>query len=145
MSAWVKHNKLEDITSLMIYDLNDFTPSGTLCYYKEKAESEAAHMMPTTLLNEFCNLWWYIQHLILESDCDYDDEDFDNPLDDDNWLLQSRGKYMKFVIYHSSNATEPRQTSNHKLVSFRKGTKREEPAIILPRMKGILQMFVHNC
>ena len=145
MRAWVKHNKFEDITSLMIYDLNDFTPSGTLCYYKEKAESEAAHMMPTTLLNEFCNLWWYIQHLILESDCDYDDEDFDNPLDDDNWLLQSRGKYMKFVIYHSSNATEPRQTSNHKLVSFRKGIKREEPAIILPRMKGILQMFVHNC
>ena len=35
---------------------------------------------------------------------------------------------MKFVIYHSSTATEPRNTSNQKLVSFRKGTKREETA-----------------
>ena len=35
---------------------------------------------------------------------------------------------MKFVIYHSSNATEPRNTSNQKLVSFRKGIKWEETA-----------------
>ena len=35
---------------------------------------------------------------------------------------------MKFVIYHSSTATEPRNTSNQKLVSFRKGIKREETA-----------------
>ena len=35
---------------------------------------------------------------------------------------------MKFVIFHSSNVTEPRQTSNQKLVSFRKGIKREETA-----------------
>ena len=28
--AWVKRDKLEDITSLLIFDLNDFTPSGTL-------------------------------------------------------------------------------------------------------------------
>ena len=33
---------------------------------------------------------------------------------------------MKYVIYHSSTATEPRNTSNQKLVSFRKGIKREE-------------------
>ena len=31
------------MTSLLIYDLNDFTPTGTLCYYKEKAESEDAY------------------------------------------------------------------------------------------------------
>ena len=48
MRAWVKHNKLEDMTSLLIYDLHDFTPSGTLCYYKEKPESEVAIMMLTT-------------------------------------------------------------------------------------------------
>ena len=47
-------------------------------------------------------------------------------LDEDNWLLQTRGKYMKFVIYHSSTATEPRNTSNQKLVSFRKDIKMEE-------------------
>ena len=33
---------------------------------------------------------------------------------------------MKYVIYHSSTATEPRNTSNQKLVSFRKAIKREE-------------------
>ena len=35
---------------------------------------------------------------------------------------------MKFVNYHSSTATEPRQTSNQKLVSFRKNIIREETA-----------------
>ena len=41
---------------------------------------------------------------------------------------------MKFVIYHSSTAAEPRNTSNQKLVSFRKGIKREETAY--PTLKG---------
>ena len=49
-------------------------------------------------------------------------------IDEENWLLQTRGKYMKFVIHHFSTATEPRYTSNQKLVSFRKGIKREETA-----------------
>ena len=35
---------------------------------------------------------------------------------------------MKFVIYHSSTASEPRNTSNQKLISFRQGIKREETA-----------------
>ena len=30
MRSWVKHNKLEDMNDLLIHDLNDFTPSGTL-------------------------------------------------------------------------------------------------------------------
>ena len=33
---------------------------------------------------------------------------------------------MKFVIYHSSTATEPRNNSSQKLFTFRKGIKREE-------------------
>ena len=61
--------------------------------------------MPNTPLKELHNLYRYIQHLILESEFDYDDDDFDNPLDEDNWLLQTRGKYMNFVVYHSSTAT----------------------------------------
>ena len=61
----------------------------------------------------------YIQHLILESEFKDDDEEFDNPFDEANWLLQTRGKYMKFVIYNSSTATEPRTTSNRKLISSR--------------------------
>ena len=59
MRSWVKHNKLQDVTDLLIYDLNDFVPSGTLCHYKEKAESEETIMM------KLCNLYRYIQHLIL--------------------------------------------------------------------------------
>ena len=65
MRAWVKYNKLEDMTSLLIYDLNDFTPSGTLCYYKEKVESELAIMMPTTPQKELYNLYRYVQHLMM--------------------------------------------------------------------------------
>ena len=79
-------------------------------------------MMPNTPLKELYNIYRYIQHLILESDND----DFDNPLNEVNWLLQIRGKYMKIVIYHSSTATDLRNTSNQKLVTFRKGIKREE-------------------
>ena len=128
MRSWVKHNKLEDMTDLLMYNLNDFTPTGTLCYYKESAEAKETIMMPSTPLKELYNLSRYIQHLILESKFNYDDDEFDNSLDEDNWFLQTRGKYMKFVIYHSSTATEPRKTSNQKLVSFRKGITREETA-----------------
>ena len=97
-------------------------------FIKRKVESEVAIMMPTTPLKELYNLYWYIQHLIPKSKYDYDNDKFDNPLDKENWLLQTRGKYMKFGIYHSSTATEPRHTSNQKLVSFRKGIKKEETA-----------------
>ena len=83
-----------------------------------------------TPLKELYYLYRYIQHLILESEFDYYDDEFDDPLDEGNWLLQTREKYMKFVIYHSSTATEPRNTSNQKLVSFRKGIKREETAYL---------------
>ena len=77
--------------------------------------------MPNTHQKKLYNLYRYIQHLILESKFDYDDIEFDNPLDEDNWLLQTRRKFMKYVIYHSTTTTEPRIASNQKLVSFRKG------------------------
>ena len=99
-----------------------------MSYYKVSAEAEETKPMPLTPLKEPYNLYRYIQHLILESEFEYDDEEFDNPLDEANWLLQTRGKYMKFVIYNSSTATEPRATSNQRLISFRKGIKREETA-----------------
>ena len=123
----MKHNKLEDFTSILAYDSNDFTPSGVLCYHKDKADSEVSPMMPSTPLKKLYNLCRYIQHLILKAKYDCY-EDFDNPLDEDNWLLQRRGKYMKIVIYHTSNVTEQRQSSNQKLVSFKKGIKMEETA-----------------
>ena len=126
MRSWVKHNGLEDMNKLLIYDLNDFTYTGSLSQYKVSAEAEETKPMPLTPLKELYNLYRYIQHLILESEFEYDDEEFDNPLDEANWLLQTRRKYMKFVTCNSSTATEPRATSNQKLLSFRKGIKREE-------------------
>ena len=120
IKAWVKHQKLENMSDLVIYDLNDFTSTGTLSQYKETAEAEETKTMPNTPLKELYNLYKYIQHLILESKFDYDDDEFENPLDEGNWLLQTRGKYMKFVNCQSSAATE--------LVSFKKGIKREETA-----------------
>ena len=86
MRSWINHNKLEDMSDLLIYDLNDFTPSGTLCHFKEKAESEETIIMPTTPLKELYNLYRY---LILKSEYDDDDDEFDNPLDKENWLLQT--------------------------------------------------------
>ena len=128
MRSWVKDNNLQDMNDLLIHDLNDFTPTGSLSQYKVSAEAEETKPMPLTPLKELYNLYRYIQHLILESEFEYDDDEFENPLNEANWLFQTRGKYMKFVIYNSSTATEPRDTSNQKLISFRKGIKREETA-----------------
>ena len=128
MRSWVKDNNLEDMNDLLIHDLNDFTPTGILSQYKVSAEAEETKPMPLTPLKELYNLYRYIQHHILESEFKYDDEEFDNPLDEANSLLHTRGKYTKFVIYNSSTATEPSATSNQKLISFRKGIKREETA-----------------
>ena len=128
MRSLVKHNNLEDMNDMLLHDLNDFTPTGSLSQYKASAEAEETKPMPITPLKELYNLYRYIQHLILESEFEYDDDEFDNPLEEANWLLQNRGNYMKFVIYHSSTASEPRNTSNQELVSFRKGIKREETA-----------------
>ena len=114
MRSWVKDYNLQDMNNLLTHDLNDFTPTGSLSQYKESAEAEETKPMPITPLKELYNLYRYIHHLILESEFEYDDDEFDNPLDEDNWLLQTRGKFMKFVIYHSSTATDSRNTSSQK-------------------------------
>ena len=98
MRSWVKHNKLAEMSDLLIYDFNDFTPTGTLCHYKETTEAEKTKIMPNTPLKELYNLYRHIQHFILESEFDYDDIEFDKPLDEDNWLLQTRGKFMKYMF-----------------------------------------------
>ena len=89
MRSWVKHNNLEDMSDLLIYDLNDFTLGGTLCHYKETAEATETKLMPNTPLKELYNLYRYIQHLILESEFEYDDEEFENPLDEDTYFVAS--------------------------------------------------------
>ena len=126
MRSWVKDNNLEDMNDLLLHDLNDFTPTGSLSQYKVSAEAEETKPMPITLLKELNNLYRYIQHLILESEFEYDDEEFDNPLDEANWLLQTQGKYMKLVIYNSSTATQPRATSNQNLLVLEKGLKEKK-------------------
>ena len=68
-------------------------------------------MMPNTPLKGPCNIWRYIQHLILKSEYEYDDDVFDNPLNKHNCLLQTKEKYMKFVIHYSSNVAESIQTT----------------------------------
>ena len=126
MRSLVKDNNLQDMNDLLIHDLNDFTPTGSLSQYKVPAEAEETKPMPITPLKELYNLYRYIQHLILESEFEYDDEESDNPLYEANWLYCKQEENMKFVIYNSSTATEPRATSNQKLISFRKGIEREE-------------------
>ena len=79
--SWVKDNNLEDMSDLLLHDLNDFTPSGSFSQYEGSAEAEETKPMPITPLKELYNLYRYIQHLILESKFEYDDEEFDNPLE----------------------------------------------------------------
>ena len=49
-------------------------------------------------------------------------------LNEDTWLFQTRGKFMQYVIYNSSDVRDSRPTANQKLVSFKKGITREESA-----------------
>ena len=130
MRAWVKDNNMTDFTSMLTYTANKFTPTGFLCYYKEKVDAETPTMMPTNLLQELYNLRRYIAHVMNESDYDPDDPDFDHPLSEHNWLSQTRGKFKKYVIYTLSDGIESRPipNKNQKLISFKKGIKREETA-----------------
>ena len=60
----------------MNYTIDDFTPSGNLCYFKENGE-----ILHQTPLQELFNLRWYIQHLI-----DENDDECNNPLNEENWM-----------------------------------------------------------
>ena len=61
-----------------------------------------------TPLQELFNLRWHIQHLIDESQSDDDDDGFDNPLSEDNWMLQANWKFIKYVI-HKKHSMTPKQ------------------------------------
>ena len=60
----------------MNYTTDDLTPSGNLCYINETGE-----ILHQTPLQELFNLRWYIQHLI-----DQSDDEFENPLSQENWM-----------------------------------------------------------
>ena len=110
--TWVKHHKLENFGSLFNHTPDNFTPSSPLSYYKEKVDSEVLLEMPSKPLQELRNTRKYIQHLMDESDYDHDDDDFDDPLSEHNWLSPTRGKFMKYVIHNLSDSTESKPISN---------------------------------
>ena len=56
-------------------------------------------MMSTTPLQMLEYLRWYIQHLIHESGYLYDDVESNYPLSEDKWMLQTHGKFMKYVFF----------------------------------------------
>ena len=110
---WVIYNKLEDFNSLLNYTDEDLIPHGhgKLSYYKENGDSVVKMMSPTPL-QELINLRWYIQHLINESGYLYDDDEFNYPLSEDKWMLQTHGKFMKYVFYILHRMTPEQMKKN---------------------------------
>ena len=110
---WVIYNKLEDFNSLLNYTDEDFKPygGGNLSYYKENGDS-VVKIMPTTPLQMLENLRWYIQHLINESGYLYDDDEFNYPLSEIKWMLQTHGKFMKYVIFTLHRMTPEQMKMN---------------------------------
>ena len=49
-----------------------------------------------------------------ESDHDPDDPDFDDPPSEHNWLSQTRGEFMKYVINTLSDGVESRPIPDKK-------------------------------
>ena len=83
-------NKLENFNSILNYPIDDFTPSGNLCYMNEHG-----HILPYTPMKKIFNLRWYMQHLMDESE-----DEAQNPLSEENWMKQNNCKFIKYVIHH---------------------------------------------
>ena len=69
-------------------------------------------MMTPTPLQELINLRWYIQHVIHESGYLYDDDESNYPLSGDKWMLQTHGKFMKYVFYTLHRMTPEQMKMN---------------------------------
>ena len=110
---WVIYSKLEDFNSLLNNTDEDFKPDGggNLSYYKENGDS-VVKMMSTTPLQMLENLRWYIQYLIHESGYLYDDDESNYPLSEDKWMLQTHGKFMKYVLFTLHRMTPEQMKMN---------------------------------
>ena len=110
---WVIYNKLEDFNSLLNYTDEDLIPHGhrDLSDYKENGDSMVKMMTPTPL-QELINLRWYIQHLIHGSGYLYDDNESNYPLSEDKWMLQTHGKFMKYVLFTLHRMTPEQMKMN---------------------------------
>ena len=113
ITQWVIYNKLEDFNSLLNYTDENLIPHdcGNLSYYKENGDSVVKIMTPTPL-QELINLRWYIQHLIHESGYLCDDDEFNCPLSEDKWMLQTHGKFMKYVLFTLHRMTAEQMKMN---------------------------------
>ena len=113
ITQWVIYNKLEDFNSLLKYTYEDLIPHGhgSLSFYKENGDSVVKMMSPTPL-QELTILRLYIQHLIHESGYLYDDDEFNYPLSEDKWMLQTHGKFMKYVFYTLHRMTPEQMKMN---------------------------------
>ena len=87
---WIIFNKLETFNSILNYPIDDFTPSGNLCYMNEHGD-----ILPYTPMKKIFSLRWYIQHLM-----DENEDEAQHPLSEENWMKQSNCKFMKYVIHH---------------------------------------------
>ena len=87
---WIIFNKLENFNSILNYPIDDFTPSGNLCYMNEHGD-----ILPYTPMKKIFNLQWYIQHLM-----DENEDEAQNPFSEENWMKQNNCKFIKFVIHH---------------------------------------------
>ena len=94
IKEWVVFNKLEDLNSSLKYTDDDFTATGNLCYFNENGEK-----LHYTILQEFYNLRWFIQHLIDENEYEDDDDKWTNPLSESNCIYQTNKDFMKYVIF----------------------------------------------
>ena len=90
LKQWIIFNKLENFNSILNYPIDDFTPSGNLCYMNEHGD-----ILPYTPMKKILNLKWCIQYLTDESE----DED-QNPLSEENWMKQNNWKFIKYLIHH---------------------------------------------
>ena len=92
LKQWIEFNKLENFNSILNYTIDDFTPSGNLCYMNEHGD-----ILPYTPMKKIFNLKWYIQYLIGVDESEDEDQ---NPLSEENWMKQNNCNFMKYVIHH---------------------------------------------
>ena len=96
LKQWVIFNKLQNTNSILNYTIDDFTPSGSLCYINQNGD-----ILHQTPLHKLFNLRWYIQNLM-----DENDDENENPLNEQNWMKQQTNwKFIKYVINHKHSMT----------------------------------------
>ena len=78
-------------------------------------------MMSPTPLQELIYLRWYIQHHIHETGYLYDDDESSYPLSEDKWVLQTHGKFMKYVHFtlHRMTPEQMKMNPNNPIIKVK--------------------------